>query len=108
MEWNKKFKDHLQEHEVSPPDECWSSIQTKLQQEKIFPIASPFAKAISWLKYSAAALVTGITLFTFINNPFRNALQNAVMGSGTKAAVVDSTVANQIDSTFRKDSSRQL
>jgi hypothetical protein len=45
-------------------------------------------------------------MFTFINQPFRNALQNAVMGPGTKAAIVDTTPANKIDSIATNDSTR--
>ena len=106
MEWNNKVKDQLQQLEVAPPDECWSNIQSELQKGKIIPLSSPYAKAISWLKYSAAAVVTGLIMFTFINQPFRNALQNAVMGPGTKASIVDSTPANKIDSIATNDSTR--
>jgi hypothetical protein len=106
MEWNNKVKDQLQQLEVAPPDECWSNIQSELQKGKIIPLSSPYAKAISWLKYSAAAVVTGLIMFTFINQPFRNALQNAVMGPVTKAAIVDTTPANKIDSIATNDSTR--
>jgi hypothetical protein len=106
MDWNKKVKDQLQQLEVAPPDECWNNIQTELQKGKIIPLSSPYAKGISWLKYSAAAVVTGLIMFTLINQPFRNALQNAVMGPGTKAAILDSTPTNQIDSIALNDSTR--
>jgi hypothetical protein len=106
MEWNKKVKDHLQQLEVAPPDECWSNIQSELQKGKIIPLSSPYAKAISWLKYSAAAVVTGLIMFTFINQSFRNNLQNAVMGPGTKAAIVDTTPVNKVDSIATNDSTR--
>ncbi|MEY3178818.1 MAG: hypothetical protein RJB42_1059 [Bacteroidota bacterium] len=96
MEWNKKVKDRLQQLEVAPPDECWSNIQSELQKGKTIPLSSPNAKAISWLKYSAAAVVTGLIMFTFINQSFRNNLQNAVMGPATKAEIVDTTPANKI------------
>jgi hypothetical protein len=45
-------------------------------------------------------------MFTFINEPFRNALQNAVLGPGTKAAIIDSTPANRTDSITLKDTAR--
>lgn len=106
MEWNKKVKDHLQQLEVAPPEECWSNIQSELQNVKIIPLTSPYAKAITWLKYSAAAIVTGLIMFTFINQSFRNNLQNAVMGPGTKAAIIDTTQANKIDSIATNDSIR--
>jgi hypothetical protein len=106
MDWNKKVRDDLQQLEVAPPEECWNNIQSALQKGKIIPLKSPYAKAISMIKYSAAAVVTGLVMFTFINQPFRNALQNAVMGPGTKAAIVDTTLANQLDSIALNDSTR--
>ncbi|MFZ9589200.1 MAG: hypothetical protein ACO28V_05675 [Chitinophagaceae bacterium] len=106
MEWNNKVKNRLQHFEVAPPEECWRSIQSELQKGKIIPLSSPYAKGISWLKYTAAAVVTGLIIFTFINQSFRNNLQNAVMGSGTKAAIVDTTPANKIDSIATNDSTR--
>jgi hypothetical protein len=106
MEWNKKVRDHLQQLEVTPPKDSWNSIQNELDKGKLNPLSSPYAKAITWLKYSAAAVVIGFTMFTFIDEPFRNNLQNAVMGPGTKAAVIDSTPANQIDSIPSNDSIR--
>jgi hypothetical protein len=106
MEWNKKVRDHLQQLEVTPPEECWNSIQNELDKGKLIPLSSPYAKAITWLKYSAAAVVIGFTMYTIIDEPFRNNLQNAVMGPGTKAAVIDSTPANQIDSIPPNDSIR--
>ena len=106
MEWNNKVKNRLQHFEVAPPEECWRSIQSELQKGKIIPLSSPYAKRISWLKYTAAAVVTGLIMFTFINQPFRNTLQNAVMGPGTKAAIIDSTQVNQIDTIPSNDSTR--
>lgn len=106
MEWNKKVKDQLQQLEVAPPDECWNNIQASIQKGKITPLKSPYAKGISWLKYSAAAVTTGLIMFTLINQPFRNALQNAVMGPGTKAAIVDTTPVNHLDSIAPNDSIR--
>ncbi|MEN9371938.1 MAG: hypothetical protein RLZZ64_1013, partial [Bacteroidota bacterium] len=95
-----------QQLEVAPPDECWSNIQSELQKGKTIPLSRPNAKAISWLKYSAAAVVTGLIMFTFINQSFRNNLQNAVMGPGTKAAIVDTTPTNKIYSFVTNDSTR--
>lgn len=106
MEWNKKIKDHLQQLEVAPPDDCWENISAELQNAKIVPLSSPYAKAISWLKYSAAAVVVGLTMLTVINAPFRNALQNAVLGQGTKAAIIDTTSANRTDSINLNDTAR--
>lgn len=106
MEWNRKVKDQLQHLEIAPPDECWNSIETQLDKGRIIPLSSPYRKAITWLKYSAAAVVVGLSMFTIINDPFRNALQNAVMGPGTKATIMDSTTANQIDSIPLNDTIR--
>jgi hypothetical protein len=106
MEWNKKVRDNLQQMEVTPPEECWNNIQNELEKGKLIPLSSPYAKAITWLKYSAAAVFIGFTMYTIIDEPFRNTLQNAVMGPGTKAAIIDSTPANQIDSVHSNDSKR--
>jgi len=106
MEWNEKIKDHLQQLEVAPPDDCWENVSAELHKGKVVQLSSPYAKAITWLKYSTAAVVIGLTMFTFINEPFRNALQNAVLGPGTKAAIIDSTSANRTDSITLKDTAR--
>jgi hypothetical protein len=106
MEWNNKIKERLQHMEVAPPDEYWKEIEHTLKKGKITPMISPYAKAVSWLKYSAAAVVAGIGLLTIINEPFRDALQNAVVGPGLKTAVIDSTPALQKDSTAQVDSIR--
>ncbi|MEN9952514.1 MAG: hypothetical protein RLZZ520_782 [Bacteroidota bacterium] len=106
MEWNKKIKDHLQQLEVAPPEDCWENVSAELQQAKVIPMSSSYSRAITWLKYSAAAVVIGLSVFTFINEPFRNALQNAVLGPGTKAAIIDSTPANRTDSITLNDTAR--
>lgn len=106
MEWNKKIKDHLQQLEVAPPDDCWENVFAELHKTKVVPMSSSYSRAITWLKYSVAAAAVGVTIFTLINEPFRNALQNAVLGPGTKAAIIDSTPANRTDSTTLKDTAR--
>lgn len=106
MEWNNNIKERLQQLEVSPPDECWKEIEQELKKGKIVPITSAYSKAITWLKYSAAAVVIGTGILTFVNEPFRNALENAIMGPGIKAAVIDSTPALQADSTAKVDTTR--
>lgn len=103
MEWNNAIKERLQNIEVSPPDECWEEIEQAIKKGKIVAIKSPFSKAITWLKYSAAAAVVGIGFLTLVNEPFRDALQNAVMGPGIKTAVIDSTPPVQIDSIAQAD-----
>lgn len=91
MEWNNKIKDQLQDLEVTPPDDCWNVINHNLQKEKTIPLVSPYAKVVSWIKYSAAAVIAGIILITAFNAPFRNSIQKAIMGPSLKASIVDTT-----------------
>lgn len=104
MEWNKKIKDQLLDFEVAPPDDCWKAIHRELQNEKSIPIVSPYAKALLWIKYSAAAVVVGLILITAINEPFRNSMQQAIMGPSIKAAAIDSTPILRKDSISSTDS----
>lgn len=104
MEWNKKIKDQLQDIEVAPPDECWNNIAAEMKKSKVTSLQSPYAKSITWLKYGAAAAVAGIFMFSVINEPFRNAMQDAMFGKGTKASVIDSTPSPITDSIALKDS----
>ena len=104
MEWNKKIKDQLQQLEVAPPDDCWNNINHELQKSKIIPLVSPYAKAISWIKYSAAAAVVGLIVITTVNESFRHSMQHAIMGPSLKAAVIDSTPIADKDSLTITDS----
>ena len=99
MEWNKKIKDQLQDLEVAPPEDCWNTINHELQQGKIIPLVSPYAKAATWIKYSAAAVVAGLLLLTAVNEPFRNSMQHAIMGPSLKASAIDTTPVVSKDTT---------
>lgn len=106
MEWNEKIKDQLQDLEVAPPEDSWNTINDELEKGKTLPMISPYAKAISWIKYSAAAAIAGIILITAFNEPFRNSIQQAIMGPSLKASIIDTLPKVTNDTTNIIDSTR--
>ena len=109
MEWNKKIKDGLEDFAFPPPEQSWDAISKELKkvQGNTIPMRSNYATAVSWIRYAAAAIVIGVIALASFNEPFRNSLNDALRGPGTKAAVVESKLSLSTDSLALKDSTKK-
>jgi hypothetical protein len=105
MEWNKKIKEQLHDFEQSPPETTWETIAQNLNvdQAKVVPIRSKYAKASTWIKYAFEAAAVAIISLSLFSPSFRDSLKNAVTGPGIKAAVIDSPKISTKDSVAIRD-----